>query len=254
MKKLLTLAPIAALLTACEDAGNSGNDNLLTGGLARPRRHHRRRDRPGPTPQVVLSPFGMVRNTMPDDRSLHRPEHAGARADSDDVERLTRTTFALRSTPMDRGRGVRPYRVLGRADAVVADKLERGGAFPLRHRTGGRRLDQRRQSRPLIHAIPPRRSRSLALRSPRRPIRGWRRCRSIACGRRPGHALRLARVAPGEHLYDVETRSRAKRSPGSSLGRALSRPLRALHLHPPASTSAILRSHDEHGGEDVERR
>ena len=31
MKKLLTLAPIAALLTACEDAGNSGDDNLLTG-------------------------------------------------------------------------------------------------------------------------------------------------------------------------------------------------------------------------------
>lgn len=32
MKKLLTLAPIATFLTACEDAGNSGNDNLLTGG------------------------------------------------------------------------------------------------------------------------------------------------------------------------------------------------------------------------------
>jgi ABC-type glycerol-3-phosphate transport system permease component len=32
MRKLITLAPIAALLTACEDAGNSGNDNLLTGG------------------------------------------------------------------------------------------------------------------------------------------------------------------------------------------------------------------------------
>jgi hypothetical protein len=32
MKKLLTLAPIAALFTACEDAGNPGNDNLLTGG------------------------------------------------------------------------------------------------------------------------------------------------------------------------------------------------------------------------------
>jgi hypothetical protein len=32
MRKLLTLAPIAALLTACEDAGNSGDDNLLTGG------------------------------------------------------------------------------------------------------------------------------------------------------------------------------------------------------------------------------
>lgn len=32
MKRLLTLAPIAALLAACEDAGNSGDDNLLTGG------------------------------------------------------------------------------------------------------------------------------------------------------------------------------------------------------------------------------
>ena len=32
MKRMLTLAPFAALLTACEDAGNSGNDNLLTGG------------------------------------------------------------------------------------------------------------------------------------------------------------------------------------------------------------------------------
>jgi hypothetical protein len=32
MKKLLTLAPTAALFTACEDAGNPGNDNLLTGG------------------------------------------------------------------------------------------------------------------------------------------------------------------------------------------------------------------------------
>jgi hypothetical protein len=32
MKKLLTLAPIAMLLTACEDAGNAGDDNLLTGG------------------------------------------------------------------------------------------------------------------------------------------------------------------------------------------------------------------------------
>ena len=32
MRRLLTLVPIAALLTACEDAGNPGNDNLLTGG------------------------------------------------------------------------------------------------------------------------------------------------------------------------------------------------------------------------------
>ena len=32
MRRLLSLVPIAALLTACEDAGNSGNDNLLTGG------------------------------------------------------------------------------------------------------------------------------------------------------------------------------------------------------------------------------
>jgi hypothetical protein len=32
MKKLLLFAPLAALLTACEDAGNEGNDNLLTGG------------------------------------------------------------------------------------------------------------------------------------------------------------------------------------------------------------------------------
>jgi hypothetical protein len=32
MKKLIALAPIAALFTACEDAGNPGNDNLLTGG------------------------------------------------------------------------------------------------------------------------------------------------------------------------------------------------------------------------------
>jgi hypothetical protein len=32
MKKLLTLAPIVAFLAACEDAGNSGDDNLLTGG------------------------------------------------------------------------------------------------------------------------------------------------------------------------------------------------------------------------------
>jgi hypothetical protein len=32
MRRLLTLAPIAALLTACEDSGNPGNDNLLTGG------------------------------------------------------------------------------------------------------------------------------------------------------------------------------------------------------------------------------
>ena len=31
MRKWLALAPIAALFTACEDAGNSGNDNLLTG-------------------------------------------------------------------------------------------------------------------------------------------------------------------------------------------------------------------------------
>ncbi|MGH7540020.1 MAG: hypothetical protein ACRELC_03370 [Gemmatimonadota bacterium] len=31
MRKLLTLAPLAALLTACEDAGNPGDDNLLTG-------------------------------------------------------------------------------------------------------------------------------------------------------------------------------------------------------------------------------
>jgi hypothetical protein len=30
MRRLLTLAPIAALFTACEDAGNSGSDNLLT--------------------------------------------------------------------------------------------------------------------------------------------------------------------------------------------------------------------------------
>jgi hypothetical protein len=32
MRKFLALAPIAALLTACEDAGNAGNDDLLTGG------------------------------------------------------------------------------------------------------------------------------------------------------------------------------------------------------------------------------
>jgi hypothetical protein len=32
VKKLLTFAPITALLVACEDAGNAGNDNLLTGG------------------------------------------------------------------------------------------------------------------------------------------------------------------------------------------------------------------------------
>src|SRR5688500_9874266 len=32
MRRLLTLVPIAALLTACEDADNPGNDNLLTGG------------------------------------------------------------------------------------------------------------------------------------------------------------------------------------------------------------------------------
>jgi Na+/H+-dicarboxylate symporter len=32
MKKFIALAPIAALFTACEDAGNPGNDNLLTGG------------------------------------------------------------------------------------------------------------------------------------------------------------------------------------------------------------------------------
>lgn len=32
MRRLLTLAPVAALLTACEDAGNPGTDNLLTGG------------------------------------------------------------------------------------------------------------------------------------------------------------------------------------------------------------------------------
>jgi hypothetical protein len=31
-KLLLILAPIAATLTACEDSGNPGNDNLLTGG------------------------------------------------------------------------------------------------------------------------------------------------------------------------------------------------------------------------------
>jgi hypothetical protein len=32
MKRLIPVAPIAALLSACEDAGNSGDDNLLTGG------------------------------------------------------------------------------------------------------------------------------------------------------------------------------------------------------------------------------
>ena len=32
MRRLLTLVPIAALLTACEDADNPGSDNLLTGG------------------------------------------------------------------------------------------------------------------------------------------------------------------------------------------------------------------------------
>ncbi len=32
MKKLLYAAPFLALLAACEDAGNEGNDNLLTGG------------------------------------------------------------------------------------------------------------------------------------------------------------------------------------------------------------------------------
>jgi hypothetical protein len=32
MRRLLTLAPVAALLTACEDAGNPGDDSLLTGG------------------------------------------------------------------------------------------------------------------------------------------------------------------------------------------------------------------------------
>jgi hypothetical protein len=32
MRKLLAVAPLAALLTACEDAGNAGDDNLLTGG------------------------------------------------------------------------------------------------------------------------------------------------------------------------------------------------------------------------------
>jgi hypothetical protein len=32
MRKLLTTAPLATLLTACEDAGNAGDDNLLTGG------------------------------------------------------------------------------------------------------------------------------------------------------------------------------------------------------------------------------
>ncbi|HZB02547.1 MAG TPA: hypothetical protein VE800_10605, partial [Actinomycetota bacterium] len=32
MKRLLSAAPLAVLLAACEDAGNEGNDNLLTGG------------------------------------------------------------------------------------------------------------------------------------------------------------------------------------------------------------------------------
>jgi hypothetical protein len=32
VKKLISLLPLAALMTACEDAGNEGNDNLLTGG------------------------------------------------------------------------------------------------------------------------------------------------------------------------------------------------------------------------------
>jgi hypothetical protein len=32
MKKLIPLALLAPLMAACEDAGNAGNDNLLTGG------------------------------------------------------------------------------------------------------------------------------------------------------------------------------------------------------------------------------
>lgn len=32
MRRILFGAPLLALLTACEDAGNPGNDNLLTGG------------------------------------------------------------------------------------------------------------------------------------------------------------------------------------------------------------------------------
>jgi hypothetical protein len=32
MKRLLYAAPFLALLVACEDAGNEGDDNLLTGG------------------------------------------------------------------------------------------------------------------------------------------------------------------------------------------------------------------------------
>ena len=32
MRRFLTLAPLALLLTACEDAGNAGDDSLLTGG------------------------------------------------------------------------------------------------------------------------------------------------------------------------------------------------------------------------------
>jgi hypothetical protein len=32
MKKLIALSPFAFLMAACEDAGNAGNDNLLTGG------------------------------------------------------------------------------------------------------------------------------------------------------------------------------------------------------------------------------
>lgn len=31
-ERLLTLAPLPVLLTACEDAGNAGDDDLLTGG------------------------------------------------------------------------------------------------------------------------------------------------------------------------------------------------------------------------------
>jgi hypothetical protein len=31
MKKLIGLLPLAALMAACEDAGNAGDDNLLTG-------------------------------------------------------------------------------------------------------------------------------------------------------------------------------------------------------------------------------
>jgi hypothetical protein len=55
MKRLLTLAPIAALLAACEDAGNAGGDNLLTCGSLVLIVDHRHRDHPRTTEEVAGS-------------------------------------------------------------------------------------------------------------------------------------------------------------------------------------------------------